>query len=48
MNKAIYQSLDDYASRRKSRREFIRTVFALGVTPLAAESWGTCSRIARR
>ena len=38
MDKAIYQSLDDYASRRKSRREFIRTVSALGVTPLAAES----------
>jgi thiamine pyrophosphate-dependent acetolactate synthase large subunit-like protein len=38
LNKAIYRSLNDYASKRKSRREFIRTVSALGVTPLAAES----------
>lgn len=38
MNKAIYRSLNDYASRRKSRRNFIRTVSALGMTPLAAES----------
>ena len=38
MDKAIYQSLNDYASRRTSRRQFMRAVSALGMTPLAAES----------
>ena len=38
MNKAIYQTMDRYLSRKSSRRDFIQAVTALGVTSLAAES----------
>ena len=38
MNKAIYETMDRYLSRKSSRRDFIQAVTALGVTSLAAES----------
>ena len=38
MNKAIYETLDLFASRKTSRRDFIQALTALGVTSLAAES----------
>lgn len=38
MDKAIYRGLNDFASHKKSRRAFIRTVSALGMTPLAADT----------
>ena len=38
MNKAIYENMDRYLSRKSSRRDFIQAVTALGVTSLAAES----------
>ena len=38
MNKAIYETMDRYLSRKSSRRDFIQAVSALGVTSLAAES----------
>ncbi|MCZ6485510.1 MAG: thiamine pyrophosphate-binding protein, partial [Acidobacteria bacterium] len=38
MNKAIYQSLDRYLSKKSSRRDFIQAVTAVGISSLAAES----------
>jgi thiamine pyrophosphate-dependent acetolactate synthase large subunit-like protein len=38
MGKGIYKDLGDYVERRKSRREFMQTVSAMGLSPLAANS----------
>ncbi len=38
MKKAIYQTLDNYLSKKTSRRDFIQAVTALGFTSMAAES----------
>lgn len=38
MNKTIYQTLERYLSNRTSRRDFIQSLAAVGVTTLAAES----------
>ena len=38
MSNKIYKTLNQYLSRERSRRDFIQTVSALGLTPLAANS----------
>lgn len=38
MKKAIYQTLDNYLSKKTSRRDFIQAVTAMGFTSMAAES----------
>lgn len=38
MSNKIYETLNQYLSRERSRRDFIQTVSALGLTPLAANS----------